>query len=179
MYIDWKDAPEWAQWLAIDADDVAYWHQTKPYKSDFGWSSAGEVEQAPVHSKGRLFAGDWRIAIWPRGPKELPAPAAPLTDFPFASAAPCQHEFVTVATDGGLVSKCQHCGLIPVYEPSTDVPPVPLQGAQERLIASLRQQLAERDALILTLRRKLGLANIELMRVEIARLEQELKEIGE
>lgn len=31
MKPDWKDAPEWAQWLAMDDDGSWYWHETKPY----------------------------------------------------------------------------------------------------------------------------------------------------
>lgn len=27
---DWKDAPEWAMWLAKDFDGQWWWHDTKP-----------------------------------------------------------------------------------------------------------------------------------------------------
>lgn len=50
MKPDWKDAPEWAQYLALDADGVWYWYEKKPFKLDDmtdGWYSRyGRVEQA-------------------------------------------------------------------------------------------------------------------------------------
>ncbi|HUT62985.1 MAG TPA: hypothetical protein VMZ04_03410 [Anaerolineae bacterium] len=30
MRPNWKDAPEWAQWLAQDEDGCWYWYQKKP-----------------------------------------------------------------------------------------------------------------------------------------------------
>lgn len=30
MKPDWKDAPEWAQWLACDECGDWYWYETKP-----------------------------------------------------------------------------------------------------------------------------------------------------
>lgn len=30
MKPDWKDAPEWAQWLAMDADGAWYWYEKHP-----------------------------------------------------------------------------------------------------------------------------------------------------
>lgn len=43
MKPSWNDAPEWAQWLAKDADEMWYWHEKQPYKSyERGeWKSAG------------------------------------------------------------------------------------------------------------------------------------------
>ena len=29
---DWKDAPEWAVWLAQDADGEWWWYQMRPHK---------------------------------------------------------------------------------------------------------------------------------------------------
>lgn len=31
MKPDWKDAPEWAQWLAMDGDGYWCWFQSRPY----------------------------------------------------------------------------------------------------------------------------------------------------
>ena len=36
---DWKDAPEWAQWLSMDSDGEWYWHDRKPKKIDNIWDS--------------------------------------------------------------------------------------------------------------------------------------------
>lgn len=30
MKPDWKDAPEWANWLTMDDDGEWYWHETEP-----------------------------------------------------------------------------------------------------------------------------------------------------
>lgn len=30
MKPDWKDAPEWAQWLAMDSDGEWYWYEHAP-----------------------------------------------------------------------------------------------------------------------------------------------------
>ena len=46
---DWKDAPEWANWLAMDGDWNWWWHEEKPdligmYYAE--WTSAGMVDLA-------------------------------------------------------------------------------------------------------------------------------------
>lgn len=38
---DWKDAPEWAQWLACDADGTWYWFEDRPIKGACGYYSYG------------------------------------------------------------------------------------------------------------------------------------------
>lgn len=45
---DWKDAPEWAEWLAQDKTGSWYWHEYKPYhhRMDF-WSSPGRTSWFP------------------------------------------------------------------------------------------------------------------------------------
>ena len=30
MKPDWKDAPEWANWLAMDGDRMWYWYEDEP-----------------------------------------------------------------------------------------------------------------------------------------------------
>lgn len=40
----WKDAPEWAQWLASDFDGQWYWYQNQPsldYGGAFYWAKEG------------------------------------------------------------------------------------------------------------------------------------------
>jgi len=34
---DWKDAPEWAQWVAMDADGVWFWYEEKPKFGRSDW----------------------------------------------------------------------------------------------------------------------------------------------
>jgi hypothetical protein len=32
---DWKDAPEWANYLAMDSDGLWAWHEKKPFVAGF------------------------------------------------------------------------------------------------------------------------------------------------
>lgn len=41
MKPDWKDAPEWAQWLAQDKDGRWFWYQNKPALLDDCWDLVG------------------------------------------------------------------------------------------------------------------------------------------
>ena len=43
---DWKDAPPWADWLAMDSDKQWYWHAYEPQldKSVEMWHSRGRAE---------------------------------------------------------------------------------------------------------------------------------------
>lgn len=44
---DWKDAPEWANWLAMDSDGEWYWFQRRPHADLYAWiADDGEVEFA-------------------------------------------------------------------------------------------------------------------------------------
>lgn len=37
MKPDWNDAPEWAQWLAMDENGDWYWFEHKPFSNDYQW----------------------------------------------------------------------------------------------------------------------------------------------
>ena len=37
MKPDWKDAPEWAKYFAMDADGSGYWYERKPVRFDSSW----------------------------------------------------------------------------------------------------------------------------------------------
>lgn len=54
MKPDWKDAPEWAKWLAMDADGIWTWFQKKPTKNkdDMAYYEYGESR--------------WEFASFPR-----------------------------------------------------------------------------------------------------------------
>lgn len=41
MKPDWKDAPEWAQWLAQDPCGDWFWYENKPYFGESEWVSSG------------------------------------------------------------------------------------------------------------------------------------------
>ncbi len=43
----WDTAPEWANWLAMDADGTWFWYEQEPQRFGDGW---------------RVVSGDWDIA---------------------------------------------------------------------------------------------------------------------
>lgn len=43
---DWKEAPKWAQFLAMDKDGYWCWHENKPDWCGDEWISSGEVSVA-------------------------------------------------------------------------------------------------------------------------------------
>lgn len=46
MKPDWKDAPEWAGWLARDSDGEWYWYEEKPKKAEKCWlRSEGKAQR--------------------------------------------------------------------------------------------------------------------------------------
>ena len=50
MKIDWTKAPDWAQWLAVDADGDAYWFENEPtpdLSREMWDTDTGVVEQVP------------------------------------------------------------------------------------------------------------------------------------
>jgi hypothetical protein len=46
MKPDWKDAPEWAQWLAQDYDGEWVWHEERPKLTEGCWFSLGRSRGA-------------------------------------------------------------------------------------------------------------------------------------
>ncbi len=47
MKPDWKDAPGWANYLAMDANGNWFWHEDEPYKSNLhDWLSRGMSRMA-------------------------------------------------------------------------------------------------------------------------------------
>lgn len=48
MKPDWKDAPDWANWVAMDLDRVWTWFEHKPYSEDWGWCGHSHGKSEPV-----------------------------------------------------------------------------------------------------------------------------------
>jgi hypothetical protein len=69
MKPDWKDAPEWANWLAMDSDGDWYWFEDQQRDANTVWVGPGRV----------LFAGkqgnDWRSTQTKRPETTKPAEA--------------------------------------------------------------------------------------------------------
>ena len=63
---EWTQAPEWAQWYAIDADGINHFYQIEPRKHD----RAFWVVSSGKYSAGKRIAIpdniDWRLCKWQR-----------------------------------------------------------------------------------------------------------------
>jgi hypothetical protein len=66
MKPDWKDAPEWAQWLAMDCDGTWCWYQMHPMPCQGAWGTTFKYEKV----KSEIF---WRDSIEAR-PGDSPNP---------------------------------------------------------------------------------------------------------
>lgn len=55
MKPDWKDAPKWAQWLAMDGDGWWNWFEDQPLWEPAPWSEWVHSEDGHVR---HLIAGD-------------------------------------------------------------------------------------------------------------------------
>lgn len=44
MKPDWKDAPEWANYLAMNSANIWYWHEEKPFLLGDSWDSDGQIQ---------------------------------------------------------------------------------------------------------------------------------------
>lgn len=62
---NWDEAPEWAQWLAVDANGVAWWYKEKPFLDGLQWLPYGGCT---LRTAGNVnFKGfDWRETLTPR-----------------------------------------------------------------------------------------------------------------
>lgn len=61
MKPDWKDAPDWANWLSMDSDGAWWWHENEPHINEYGFwdveDDAGEKTSAyPYNWKKTLEA---------------------------------------------------------------------------------------------------------------------------
>ncbi len=52
MKPSWDDAPEWAQWLAMDAYGEWYWYEEKPEDGDTVWIWRKGFMEMAARSKG-------------------------------------------------------------------------------------------------------------------------------
>lgn len=68
---DWSQAPEWAQWYAIDANGEAAWYSIEPMADDqdFCWFILNDGSQ-PVPLDADMvdipLGVDWRLLKWQR-----------------------------------------------------------------------------------------------------------------
>lgn len=74
----WKDAPDWANWLAMDDDGSWFWYQKKPRLTDdhCRFIETGGQNELAVMDRPNL---NWRETLEPR-PTQLPEGAPELPD---------------------------------------------------------------------------------------------------
>jgi hypothetical protein len=46
---DWDEAPDWAQWWAVDDDGAAYWYELRPEVEGLAWGCRSDVGCAPAN----------------------------------------------------------------------------------------------------------------------------------
>ena len=60
MKPDWENAPDWAQWVAMDADGTWWWFDEKPQEIGREW-------MAPVGGNvAKVIASSWRESLYGR-----------------------------------------------------------------------------------------------------------------
>ncbi len=55
MKPDWKDAPEWANYLAMDENGAWWWYEMEPVFLENIWVRGGEDQDAKCH--------DWQDSL--------------------------------------------------------------------------------------------------------------------
>ena len=55
---DWKDAPDWAEWLAMDESGDWYWYEIKPTSSNLH-----RMWVAPKNSQQEIAIQSWSISL--------------------------------------------------------------------------------------------------------------------
>lgn len=56
---DWSQAPDWANWWAIDKDLVSFWHEDKPKFDEIEFYQCGMFCDAPRFN----YQGNWKDSL--------------------------------------------------------------------------------------------------------------------
>ena len=68
---DWKDAPEWAMWLAMDGFGVWRWFERKPCAYGLDWWPEDGSDVMPAGIRSIVVTPKWPETLEPRPtPKE-------------------------------------------------------------------------------------------------------------
>lgn len=104
----WEDAPEWAQWIAMDSDGAWYWYREKPRTQSTSWIL--KVNSSPDNAMNRVNFPDsiWKNSLTkrPNNITVLPQPVAvahSLETFrstPQWNELPNKAQWVTMDMDG-------------------------------------------------------------------------------
>ena len=80
---DWKDAPEWAEWLAMDEGGGWYWYGYKPWLNEASWETNNTNPNGDLvkfAGRGHLYQ-NWDKTLEPRPHSpDQPQPPAPPKD---------------------------------------------------------------------------------------------------
>lgn len=92
MKPDWKDAPEWANWLAMDDDDCWFWYENKPYLIKDAADGFKWMPNAPnqVEIAGRGITSDV-VAKSSLEQRPQPTELATIGEGVTATMLPCDH----------------------------------------------------------------------------------------
>lgn len=62
---DWSEAPDWAQWWAVDSAGSAFWYENKPSVYDLMWAQLSEGDHTYA---GQGDPTNWRESLERRPP---------------------------------------------------------------------------------------------------------------
>lgn len=72
---DWSQAPDWAQWWAVDADGTAVWYEAEPFVSDpfmWDWNYTPHTQNKIDKILHIPIGIDWRTTLRRRPQPEQP-----------------------------------------------------------------------------------------------------------
>ena len=67
---DWSEAPKWAQWWAVDANEESYWFESHPQIDTTFWMPLGDCKSISDAFVALLLGIDWRTTLRKR-PQEV------------------------------------------------------------------------------------------------------------
>lgn len=60
----WKDAPDWAEWLAMDSSGTWWWFEGEPHTSFTCWMPRGDDRARQASGESTAGYVDCRSATW-------------------------------------------------------------------------------------------------------------------
>ena len=64
---NWDEAPDWAQWYAVDGPGGAYWYGEEPRLDSWSWMAYEARELWEYAGPVAIPLGiDWRLCVWQR-----------------------------------------------------------------------------------------------------------------
>ena len=65
--VDWNQAPEWANWWAMDSNGICYWYMTEPRLTEtFPNEWIGGAYPTDIQAPSFNYQGDWRDSLQER-----------------------------------------------------------------------------------------------------------------